>query len=175
MLYEIQRGVYRSVDTPRLPRAEVVLPPLPAQGWRTASPYPRDDRDELLEYIRDSRRVHFTDTTCRDATQSNTSNRFRLAEDAMLGPYLDGCGFFSLENGGGAQFHVIGAVIMTHGDARGLVLPPVVAPTQVVIVPIAARKPGVNEACEELRAELAAAGVRVVLDNTDTHADRAAK
>ena len=67
----------------------------------------------------------------------------------------------------GVSTRLIGAVIMTHGDARGLVLPPVVAPTQVVIVPIAARKPGVNEACEELRAELAAAGVRVVLDNTD--------
>ena len=67
----------------------------------------------------------------------------------------------------GVSTRLIGAVIMTHGDARGLVLPPVVAPTQVVIVPIAARKPGVNEACEELRAELSAAGVRVVLDNTD--------
>ncbi|MBQ2741095.1 MAG: proline--tRNA ligase [Clostridia bacterium] len=67
----------------------------------------------------------------------------------------------------GVSTRLIGAVIMTHGDARGLVLPPVVAPTQVVIVPIAARKPGVNEACEELRAELAAAGVRVVLDNSD--------
>ncbi len=67
----------------------------------------------------------------------------------------------------GVSTRLIGAVIMTHGDARGLVLPPVVAPTQVVIVPIAARKPGVNEACEELRAELAAAGIRVVLDNTD--------
>ena len=67
----------------------------------------------------------------------------------------------------GVSTRLIGAVIMTHGDARGLVLPPVVAPTQVVIVPIAARKPGVNEACEELRAELANAGIRVVLDNTD--------
>ena len=67
----------------------------------------------------------------------------------------------------GVSTRLIGAVIMTHGDARGLVLPPVVAPTQVVIVPIAARKPGVNEACEALRAELAEAGIRVVLDNTD--------
>ena len=67
----------------------------------------------------------------------------------------------------GVSTRLIGAVIMTHGDARGLVLPPVVAPTQVVIVPIAARKPGVNEACEELRAELASAGIRVILDNTD--------
>ena len=67
----------------------------------------------------------------------------------------------------GVSTRLIGAVIMTHGDARGLVLPPVVAPTQVVIVPIAARKPGVVEACEALKAELEAVGVRVVLDNTD--------
>ncbi len=67
----------------------------------------------------------------------------------------------------GVSTRLIGAVIMTHGDARGLVLPPVVAPTQVVIVPIAARKPGVVEACEELKAELAAAGVRVLVDNSD--------
>ena len=70
-------------------------------------------------------------------------------------------------NSWGVSTRLIGAIIMTHGDARGLVLPPVVAPTQVVIVPIAARKPGVNEACEELKAELEAAGIRVVLDNTD--------
>jgi prolyl-tRNA synthetase len=56
---------------------------------------------------------------------------------------------------------------MTHGDERGLVFPPVVAPIQCVIVPIAARKGGVIEACEALKAELEAAGVRVTLDNTD--------
>ena len=67
----------------------------------------------------------------------------------------------------GVSTRLIGAVIMTHGDARGLVLPPVVAPTQVVIVPIAARKPGVVEACEALKTELAAAGVRVLVDNSD--------
>ena len=67
----------------------------------------------------------------------------------------------------GVSTRLIGAVIMTHGDARGLVLPPVVAPTQVVIVPIAARKPGVNEACEALKNELEEAGIRVTLDNTD--------
>jgi prolyl-tRNA synthetase len=56
---------------------------------------------------------------------------------------------------------------MTHGDERGLVLPPVVAPIQAVIVPIAARKPGVIEACEELEAKLKSAGVRVTLDKSD--------
>ncbi len=67
----------------------------------------------------------------------------------------------------GVSTRLIGAIIMTHGDERGLVLPPVVAPIQCVIVPIAARKPGVVEACEELKEELKAAGIRVTLDNTD--------
>ncbi len=67
----------------------------------------------------------------------------------------------------GVSTRLIGAIIMTHGDERGLVLPPVVAPIQCVIVPIAARKPGVVEACEALKEELKGAGIRVTLDNTD--------
>ena len=67
----------------------------------------------------------------------------------------------------GVSTRLIGAVIMTHGDERGLVLPPVVAPIQCVIVPIAARKGGVIEKCEEVKAELEKAGIRVTLDATD--------
>ena len=67
----------------------------------------------------------------------------------------------------GVSTRLIGAIVMTHGDERGLKLPPVVAPVQCVIVPIAARKPGVVEACEALKQELENAGVRVKLDNTD--------
>ena len=67
----------------------------------------------------------------------------------------------------GVSTRLIGAIIMTHGDERGLLLPPVVAPVQCVIVPIAARKPGVLEKCNELKEELKKAGVRVTLDDTD--------
>ena len=67
----------------------------------------------------------------------------------------------------GVSTRLIGAIIMTHGDERGLVLPPVVAPIQCVIVPIAARKGGVIERCEALKAELEAVGIRVTLDDTD--------
>ena len=67
----------------------------------------------------------------------------------------------------GVSTRLIGAIIMTHGDERGLVFPPVVAPIQCVIVPIAARKGGVLERCEELKTELEKAGIRVTLDNTD--------
>ncbi len=67
----------------------------------------------------------------------------------------------------GVSTRLIGAVIMTHGDERGLVFPPKVAPIQCVIVPIAARKGGVIEKCEEVKAELEKAGIRVTLDATD--------
>ena len=67
----------------------------------------------------------------------------------------------------GVSTRLIGAIIMTHGDERGLVLPPVVAPIQCVIVPIAARKAGVLETCAALKEELENAGIRVTLDDTD--------
>ena len=57
---------------------------------------------------------------------------------------------------------------MTHGDERGLRLPPKIAPIQAVIVPIAAHKGGVLEACGELYDQLKKAGFRVKLDDRDT-------
>ena len=54
----------------------------------------------------------------------------------------------------GISTRIIGAVIMTHGDNSGLVLPPRVAPTQVMILPIAAHKPGVLEKAAELEERL---------------------
>lgn len=102
----VQLGEYRTVDTPRLPAYNPVLPSIDKEIEQRRSPYPKDDRRALLDYVRDSGTIHFTDTTCRDNTQSNSGNRFRLAEDALIGPYLDNCNFFSLENGGGAHFHV---------------------------------------------------------------------
>ena len=56
---------------------------------------------------------------------------------------------------------------MTHGDDNGLVLPPRIAPIQVVVIPVAAHKPGVLEAAASLRDRLRAAGVRVKMDDSD--------
>ena len=68
----------------------------------------------------------------------------------------------------GSTTRMIGAVIMTHGDNNGLVLPPRIAPTQVVIVPIAAHKnPEVLETAKAMMSSLVAAGVRVKLDDSD--------
>ncbi len=66
----------------------------------------------------------------------------------------------------GMTTRLIGAIIMVHGDDSGLVLPPKVAPTQVMIVPIMQKKEGVLEKAEELRTMLAAS-VRVKLDDSD--------
>ena len=51
----------------------------------------------------------------------------------------------------GVSTRLIGAIIMVHGDDNGLVLPPKIAPTQVMIVPVAAHKPGVMEKAQEIR------------------------
>jgi len=67
----------------------------------------------------------------------------------------------------GMTTRLIGAVIMVHGDDEGLVLPPKVAPTQCVIIPIRQKAEGVIEACEKLEEQLKAAGIRVKTDTTD--------
>ena len=67
----------------------------------------------------------------------------------------------------GVSTRLIGALIMTHGDARGLVLPPPVAPFEVVIVPIAQKKGGVLEATHVLKEALEKTGIRVKLDDSD--------
>ncbi len=66
----------------------------------------------------------------------------------------------------GSTTRLIGAVIMTHGDDNGLVLPPMVAPTQVMIVPVAQHKPGVLEKAEEVLNRLKEV-CRVKMDASD--------
>lgn len=75
---------------------------------------------------------------------------------------------FVHETSWGVSTRLIGAIIMTHGDERGLRLPPAIAPIQVMIIPIAAHKGGVLEKCEELRERLEKAGVRVAVDDRDS-------
>ena len=67
----------------------------------------------------------------------------------------------------GSTTRMIGAVIMAHGDNNGLVLPPAVAPIQVIVLPVAQHKPGVLEAAAALKERLVAAGLRVKLDDSD--------
>ncbi|MDY5100511.1 MAG: His/Gly/Thr/Pro-type tRNA ligase C-terminal domain-containing protein, partial [Oscillospiraceae bacterium] len=67
----------------------------------------------------------------------------------------------------GMSTRIIGGIIMTHGDNNGLVLPPHIAPIQVIVLPIAAHKAGVTEKAEELVERLKKAGVRVKGDFSD--------
>lgn len=66
----------------------------------------------------------------------------------------------------GFTTRIIGAMIMVHGDDRGLVMPPKVAPTQVMIVPIAQHKEGVLDFAYELKDRLSKS-VRVGIDASD--------
>ena len=66
----------------------------------------------------------------------------------------------------GLSTRSIGAIIMTHGDDNGLILPPRIAPIQVVIVPVAQHKEGVLEKAAEIKATLSKT-LRVKLDDSD--------
>ncbi len=70
----------------------------------------------------------------------------------------------------GLSTRIIGGIIMTHGDNNGLVLPPKVAPIQVVVLPIAQHKPGVIEKAQELMERLKALGLRCKGDFSDNSA-----
>ncbi len=66
----------------------------------------------------------------------------------------------------GVSTRIIGGIIMTHGDDRGLVLPSAVAPVQVIIVPVQQHKEGVLEAANALKERLSKV-CRVKLDDSD--------
>ncbi len=66
----------------------------------------------------------------------------------------------------GVSTRSIGAIIMTHGDDNGLILPPAVAPIQVAIIPIAQHKEGVLDKANEIKNRLAET-LRVKLDDSD--------
>ncbi|MDD3796228.1 MAG: proline--tRNA ligase [Lachnospiraceae bacterium] len=67
----------------------------------------------------------------------------------------------------GMTTRMIGAIIMVHGDNNGLVLPPRIAPVQVMVVPIQQKKEGVLEKASQVWETLAASGLRVRMDDSD--------
>lgn len=71
------------------------------------------------------------------------------------------------ETSWGMSTRLIGALIMVHGDDSGLVLPPRIAPTQVMVVPIQQKKEGVLDKAYDIKDELEKAGIRVKVDATD--------
>jgi len=103
------------------------------------------------------------------ALQSGTSHYFGTGfAEAFDIRYLDkeGKQQFVHQTSWGITTRIIGALIMVHGDNRGLVVPPRIAPTQVMIVPIAQHKEGVLDKAYELRDRLKDL-VRVDIDASD--------
>ncbi|MBP5310048.1 MAG: proline--tRNA ligase [Lachnospiraceae bacterium] len=67
----------------------------------------------------------------------------------------------------GLSTRIIGAIIMVHGDDSGLVLPPAIAPTQVMVIPIQQKKEGVLDKAYELKETLIRSGFRTKVDDSD--------
>ena len=102
----------------------------------------------------------------QSGTSHNLGQNFAKAFDIT---YLDKDNtlHYPYQTSWGVSTRLIGALVMAHGDQRGLCLPPKVAPKQVVIVPIAAHKGGVIERATQLARQLQDAGLRVYVDDRD--------
>ncbi len=77
---------------------------------------------------------------------------------------------YAYQTSWGVSTRLIGAVIMVHGDDEGLVLPPYVAPIQVVIIPIQSQKEIVQKATQDLFKSLKQTGYRVLIDDSNKSA-----
>ena len=119
----------------------------------------RYSTDEYNEKLAEERRQY-------DANLAYQKERDKVKEE-VTGFIEDNKLEYVHQTSWGMTTRLIGAVIMVHGDNRGLCLPPKIAPTQAVIIPIMQKKEGVLEKAEELRQILAKAGVRVKVDDTD--------
>ena len=71
------------------------------------------------------------------------------------------------ETSWGLSTRIIGAIIMVHGDDDGLVLPPRIAPTQVMIIPIAQQKEGVLDKAKEILDKLQKLNIRAKIDDSE--------
>lgn len=104
------------------------------------------------------------------ALQSGTSHNFGDGFARAFGIQFtdkDNTLKYPCQTSWGTTTRLIGAIIMVHGDNSGLVLPPMVAPTQVMIVPIRQQAEGVLAKAAELKATLIEKGFRVKVDDSD--------
>ena len=99
-------------------------------------------------------------------TSHNFGNGFSKAFDIQ---FLDSDNQlkYPFETSWGVSTRIIGGIIMTHGDDNGLVLPPSVAPIQVVVIPVQQHKEGVIDKANEIATILKAAGYRVKVDSSE--------
>ncbi len=89
----------------------------------------------------------------QSATSHYFGNNFAKAFDIKF-QNKEGKEEYAYQTSWGMSTRLIGGIIMTHGDDRGLKLPPKIAPIQVIIVPIAQHKQGVLQKVEELKIRL---------------------
>ena len=104
------------------------------------------------------------------ATSHNLGQRFAKAFGiSFLGK--DGRQHLAWQTSWGFSTRLIGAMVMLHGDDRGIIVPPEIAPTQAVIVPIwfGKDKAQVLKASRKLEQELAAQRIRVLLDDRESY------
>ena len=108
------------------------------------------------------------------ALQAGTSHNLAQHFAKVFGiEYLDEDGQLKYvhQTSWGVSTRLMGALVMVHGDDRGLKIPPKIAPIQVVIVPIAPKnkREMVLEKAAELRTQLKQTGIRVHLDDREEH------
>ena len=104
------------------------------------------------------------------ALQGGTSHNFGTGFAEAFGiRYLDSDNTLKPchQTSWGVSTRIIGGIIMTHGDDSGLVLPPSVAPIQVVIIPVQQHKEGILDAAASLAKTLKDAGIRVKVDDSE--------
>ncbi len=104
------------------------------------------------------------------ALQSGTSHHFgdgfaRAFDITFTGQ--DNKPHYPFQTSWGLSTRLIGAMIMVHGDDSGLVVPPRIAPVQIMVIPIQQKKEGVIEAADRLCISLKNAGFAAKLDDTD--------
>ena len=141
---------------------EAAIPVVPGRKSAAEKFAGADTTYSLEAMMGDGRALQF-------CTSHNLGQNFAKAFEIR---YLDKNGQlqFCWTTSWGLSTRVVGAIIMVHGDDQGLILPPRLAPIQLVIVPIFKsdeEKSSVMENAARLKKELVAAGVRVKLDERD--------
>ena len=139
-------------------------------GTGAAELYPNPYCDcEVCERARRAKEIRL-----RSAFLLNEHNMVDFGVDVLAASALYDIPLYAIENVFITHTHPdhfcldnIGAATMAHGDNNGLVLPPKIAPIQVIVLPIAQHKPGVLEKAQELVDRLAKLGLRVKGDFTD--------
>ena len=102
----------------------------------------------------------------QSGTSHNFGDKFAKAYDIQFTD-KDNTLKYAHQTSWGMTTRMIGAIIMVHGDNSGLVLPPRIAPVQVMVIPIQQKKEGVLDAARSLTDALTSAGIRARMDDSD--------